>query len=297
MIVRAAFLCATLYQSEFSLHCDKYMALIVGVVIGLVLGLTGAGGSVFAVPLLIVLLGLPAQQAIGLSLGAVAISALFGSLSRLKGGDIQWLPAMVYAVVGGLVAPLGNWSNRQIDESVLMIAFSVLVLVIASRMWIQANRHPQDAMIVRAGQQESIEQAGAICRFNHFETFQIGLPCVLGITVGASVTGLLSRLFGVGGGFLIVPTLLFLTGITIRQAVVTSLVIIAIVSGSGFVSYLLTGEHLNTSLLLLIASGGVVGMVLGIVISRYIAGPGLQKLFSVLMLVMAILTLVMQLAN
>ena len=81
------------------------MAIIVGCIIGLVLGLTGAGGSIFAVPLLIILLSLPAQQAIGLSLGAVALSSLLGVFTKIKSGDIQWLPAMVYSVIGSLVAP------------------------------------------------------------------------------------------------------------------------------------------------------------------------------------------------
>lgn len=272
------------------------MALLVGMIIGLVLGLTGAGGSVFAVPLLMIFLGLPVQQAIGLSLGAVAVSALFGGATKLKSGDIQWLPAIVYAVTGSAIAPLGNWANRQIDETTLMVGFSALVLVIALRMWQQANKNPQQALVVRATIGEKVDADGAICRLNNNEKFRIGLPCILGVSTGAIVTGLLSGLFGVGGGFLIVPTLLFLTGISIQQAVATSLIVIAAVSSSGFVSFLLSGSEINTYLLGLVALGGIMGMTTGTLVSKYIAGPILQKTFAVLMLLMAAATLIAQLS-
>ena len=264
------------------------MVLFVGVIIGLVLGLTGAGGSIFAVPLLIILLDLPAQQAIGLSLGAVAISAMFGGLTKLKSGDIQWLPATVYAVIGGVVAPLGNWANRKIDENILMMSFSGLVVIIAGRMWIQANKNPQQSFIVRASLGDRSDENGAICRLNNNDNFKVGLLCVLGISSGAILTGLLSGLFGVGGGFLIVPTLLFLTGISIRQAVATSLIVISAVSTSGFVSFISAGSEVDTVLLGFISAGGLLGMIVGVLVSKKIAGPTLQQIFSVLMVVMAV---------
>ena len=71
------------------------MILLVGLIIGLVLGLTGAGGSVFAVPLLILLAKLPVNEAIGLALGAVSISALYGSISNWREHNILWSPALV----------------------------------------------------------------------------------------------------------------------------------------------------------------------------------------------------------
>ncbi|NRB38027.1 MAG: sulfite exporter TauE/SafE family protein [Pseudomonadales bacterium] len=273
------------------------MAILVGCIIGLVLGLTGAGGSVFAVPLLIIFLSLPAQQAIGLSLGAVALSALLGVFTKLKSGDIQWLPAMVYSVIGSLVAPLGNWANRQIDETLLMLGFSVLVVVVAVRMWLQATKQPQHTTVVRAGILSQEPSAIAICRMNKGAPFRIGLPCVMGVSAGAMLTGLLSGLFGVGGGFLIVPTLLFLTGISIRQAVATSLVVITAISASGFISFSLSGSNVDLHLLALVASGGMMGMIAGVFTSKYLASPTLQKIFAVLMLLIAAITLITQVLN
>ena len=271
------------------------ITLIVGILIGLVLGLTGAGGSVFAVPLLMLLLALTPQEAMGLSLGAVAISAFIGSLSRLKSNDIHWVSAAVYAAIGSAVAPLGNWLNRQSDDQMLMLAFSALVLIIAVRMWRQAQTSPQTTTLVRANIQSPKEAPQAVCQLDTAQQLSVGLPCVLSISVGAILTGFLSGLLGVGGGFLIVPTLLMLTGINMQKAVATSLVIITAISTSGFIAYLSAGNVINTTLLTWLALGGVTGMGLGMLLSRHISGPNLQKTFAVLMIIMAAASLLQQL--
>ena len=104
--------------------------------------------------------------------------------------------------------------------------------------------------------------------------------------------GLLSGLFGVGGGFLIVPLLLILSPISMAQAVSTSLMIIALVSSSGFISHLLMTEHNPWRLLGLIAAGGVLGMVAGQAIGDKIANALLQKIFAVCLLAIALVTLI-----
>ena len=267
------------------------MEIVVGSIIGIVLGLTGAGGSVFAVPLFILVLGLEPSQAIGLSLGAVATAAIFGTLARLRSGNIEWLPALVYAVIGASFAPVGQWANQQVSPRALMTGFALLVLVIAIRMWQQASKKPETASVVRAGSSSPEDNDAAICRVNNRKKFKIGLPCVLGVSGGAILTGLLSGLFGVGGGFLIVPTLLFLTGISIQQAVATSLVVIGAISSAGFTSYLLSDAFVALDTFTLIATGCGIGIAAGVLLSKKLAGPVLQKIFSVLMLVMAGITL------
>jgi uncharacterized membrane protein YfcA len=266
----------------------------VGIVIGLVLGLTGAGGSVFAVPLLILLLHLSPQEAIGISLGAVFASSLFGVFTHLKSKQILWMPAAVFAVLGGALAPVGGWLGRHISETLLMSGFCLLVVIIATNMWRQAVKNPQNANIVRAGNQVEEAPSSALCRVNQNQPFKIGLPCVLGISGGAIITGILSGLFGVGGGFLIIPTLMYLTGIGMKQAVSTSLVVISIISFTGFTAFMMAGNQLSTITLLYVAFGGVVGMLMGRVASKRVAGPNLQKIFAVLMIVIALITLYKQ---
>lgn len=264
------------------------MSYIVGVVIGLVLGLTGAGGSVLAVPMLMGLLALPAQQAMGISLGAVCISALYGVLIRLKNAEIQWLPAWIFAVVGALFSPLGVQLNQMLDEQFLMLGFSLLVLVVASKLWRDARVKPQLAQSVRAQfKTEQPEVRQAVCRKYPDKAFTMRAPCALAMLIGAALTGVLSGLFGVGGGFLIVPILLFLTQIAMYQAVATSLLVISIVSLSGFVSFLLGGVLQDYVLLGEVALGGVIGMSIGLFTSRRVAGPRLQQFFAGMMFLIA----------
>ncbi|GLQ31117.1 sulfite exporter TauE/SafE family protein [Litoribrevibacter albus] len=271
------------------------MALIVGLIIGLVLGLTGAGGSVFAVPLLIILLDLPMQQAIGISLGAVAVSALFGTITRLKSGNILWLPALVYSVLGAATAPIGNVVNQSIDEVTLLISFALLVVMIAARMWIQAQRTPEDTKAIRAQWSADKSEQEALCRAAGNQPFSIGFSCILAMSGGAVLTGLLSGLYGVGGGFLIVPTLIFLIQVSIQQAIATSLVVISVISSSGFITYLLSGATVESKTLALVCFGGVSGMVVGLLTSKRVNGPTLQKSFAGAMLIMMCITLMVKL--
>ncbi len=268
------------------------MTVAVGILIGLVLGLTGAGGSVLAVPMLMLVLGLSSHQAVGISLGAVALSASFGVFLRLKYHEIQWLPAVAYSLLGSLFAPVGNSLGQQITPEILLTAFAVLVFAIAIRMWIQASNKPSETKFVRSSSAQEDDYQPAICRLNQGKPFKIGLPCIAGIGGGAIATGLLSGLFGVGGGFLIIPTLLALTGINIRQAVATSLVIIALISSSGFLSFIVNHNAINTSLFIEIAGGGLLGMLFGFYASRYITGPILQKIFAILIVLLASINLI-----
>ena len=272
------------------------MVLLIGLLIGLVLGLTGAGGSVFAVPLLVLLAGMPMAEAAGISLGAVAASTLYGSfrnsLKSQSNQSILWLPGTILALVGAVTAPVGKWLGLQIPELILLISFSLLAMVIAVRMWRGATSDPDVARVVRAGDFANTPQPDLLCNLSHTGQFELRPRCVSGLLVGGVVVGLLSGLFGVGGGFLIVPLLLVLSPISMMQAVSTSLVIIAAVSASGFASHLLMTDQSDWSLLGLVAMGGVLGMMLGQAISHKIANALLQKIFAVSLLVIALITLI-----
>lgn len=264
---------------------------LIGVLIGLILGLTGAGGSVFAVPLLILLGGLPMTEAVGLSLGAVAASTLYGSArSAWQQHPVLWKPGTILAIVGAITAPLGKWLGLQVSESMLVIGFSVLALIIALRMWSSAQSDPQAARIVRAGDFSSTLRPELLCKLNQTGQFELRPRCVSGLLVGGVVVGLLSGLFGVGGGFLIVPLLLALSPISMAQAVSTSLMIIALVSSTGFISHLMLTDHNNGAALALVALAGVAGMMFGQKVSHKIANALLQKLFAASLLVVALAT-------
>jgi len=271
------------------------MEILIGCIIGLVLGLTGAGGSIFAVPLLTFGLGLPPQEAIGISLGAVGASAVFGVLTQLRSKNILWLPALVFAVIGALISPLGVYLNSLLPPTIIMLAFSILTIIIAVRLWRQSRLKPEQTNWVRSSVKTNDEASITLCKMNDNAEFTLGRRCILGMSYSAGLTGLLSGLFGVGGGFLIVPSLLFLTNIKIQQAIATSLVIISVVSLSGFASFISLGSSIDFSLLSQIIFGGVLGMTTGFFLSQYIAGPVLQKIFVLLMLAMALITITLSL--
>ncbi len=270
------------------------MLLLIGIVIGLVLGLTGAGGSVFAVPLLMLIGSLPISDAIGISLGAVAVSTLYGSLRNLRNNTSLWVPVSILAGTGTLAAPLGKWLGTQLPQPWLMIGFNILALVIATRMLINARSNPEATKIVRSAQLSESQNAKLLCNLSTNGQFELGPRCISGLAVGGLITGFLSGLFGVGGGFLIIPLLLFLSQISMTQAVSSSLVIITLVSSAGFITHLLLNAHSGVAMLwaLLgwVALGAILGMLGGQWLCRFIAGPRLQQLFALSLIVVSLVT-------
>lgn len=268
------------------------MVLLIGALIGLVLGLTGAGGSVMAVPLLMGGLGLGLTMSAGLSLGAVALAAAIGVLLRLRQKLIVW-PLVVVTGIGGMaLAPAGQWLATLLPETVLMVAFAVLVLVIALRMWRQADRDPEATRVLRAGSEAGLEKTGVSCDMSSSGRFEWRWPCMQRLLLAGALTGLLSGLFGVGGGFVIVPMLIMVSGLSMRQAVATSLAVIVLVSGTGFVGFLL--QQPLPPLFWPLAGGALLGMMAGSVLGRFVAGPNLQKGFAALMMLLVTWTLLQQ---
>nr|WP_324259504.1 sulfite exporter TauE/SafE family protein [Cellvibrio fontiphilus] len=260
------------------------MLLLIGLFIGLILGLTGAGGSVFAVPLLLLLGGMSMTDATGISLGAVAATTVYASLRNSiarKQVPLLWKPGLILALSGALTAPLGKWLALQVSELWLISGFSLLAAIIALRMWINAQKNPQAASVVRAGNFAATPSPDHLCNVNPTGQFELRPRCVAGLLIGGLVVGILSGLFGVGGGFLIVPLLLALSAVSMAQAVSTSLFIIALISSSGFISHLALSENQHWDWLLLVATGGLAGMMLGQAISHKIANVWLQKLFAI----------------
>ena len=268
------------------------MLLLIGIVIGLVLGLTGAGGSVFAVPLLMIIGGLDIHQAIGLSLLAVAASAIFGSIGNGRQQTVLWLPAIMLSVSGIAVVPVGQWLASQLSASLLVIGFCVLALLIAARMWRLSVNQPEQAAVTRASDFSKAESDGLLCRFSPTGQFQMRPRCISGLFVGGMLVGLLSGMFGVGGGFLIVPLLLFVSQVNMLQAVSTSLIVISVISSIGFISHSFlnwqSGVMLPIEWLLWILVGGIGGMFLGQKLTRKIANARLQKLFALALALMAL---------
>jgi len=263
------------------------LLLVIGLLIGVVLGLTGAGGSVVAVPLLLLLLKLEPASATGLALGVVAVSSLYGSIQRIINHEILWIPAILFGASGAVVAPMGRLLSIQISPQLLTIGFASLSLMIALRMLWQSIHEPENSMVIRAGGGNSTTEP-LLCRLSETQKFDWRFRCMAGLTAGGVLTGLLSGLFGVGGGFMIVPFLNQLNSVSMRNAVATSLVIIAVISASGFFTHVVT-QSIDWHQLTYLSIGGVSGMVLGSILVRWLTGVYLQRVFAITILVMTAL--------
>lgn len=258
-----------------------FWGLGVGIVIGLVLGLTGAGGSVVAVPLLMASVGYSFVAAAGASLGAVATAALFGVLLRLGRGLVAWRLAVVLIAGGVLFAPLGTAWAKHWPEALLVLSFALLMLVMAVRLWQQALRQPAQTKVVRAGVQAG-HAAPAVCSVTQGA---LSWPCWWRMLAAGALTGLLSGLYGVGGGFIIVPALVLGVALPIEQAVATSLVVISAIAGSAFVWFAWRSPWpLGLGWVLF---GALLGMLAGTLLARRWAGPRLQQGLAVAMALLA----------
>lgn len=256
--------------------------------VGLSLGLTGGGGSIFAMPMLIYGLGLPPASAVPVSLVAVAMTALVGGVHAVRAELVVWQPAIVFSAGGMLGAPVGHAAAHFLPAEGLVGGFALLALVVGLLMWRRASLYPEQASAVRA--EPTGEHFGPVCLLAADGQLRFTTPCALVLCIAGLVTGFLSGLFGVGGGFLIVPALVFVTRIGLHGAVGTSLVIIGAIGFSGAASAILHG-HLDWTVLAPFVLGGAGGMTLGRRFASRIAGAALQKGFSALIVLVGVVML------
>jgi len=260
-----------------------------GIVVGLALGLTGGGGSIFAMPLLIYGLGLTPREAVPVSLVAVGITALVGGLQSIRSHLVVWQPAIMFVIGAVIGAPGGVYVAHQIPAEWIVTGFALLATVIGSLMWLRARTRPDEADATRAS--PDFSKSGPVCVLAPDGQLRFSAPCAFVLTIAGLGTGFLSGLFGVGGGFLIVPTLVLVTCITVHSAVATSLLIIAAIGFSGALSALVAGV-IVWPVLLPFAAGGVIAMFAARRFAARISGPALQRVFSVLIVLVGIAMLI-----
>jgi uncharacterized membrane protein YfcA len=241
--------------------------------VGLSLGLTGGGGAIFAVPLLVYALGVPAREAVGISLAAVGATSFVGFLSRFRQGQVELRTGLVFAIAGMLGAPLGTEIAGWIPEPVLMTLFGGLMAVVAVRLWQTASR-PRVRVVCADDDRD-----GPTCQRDAQGHLRLTSRCAVLLLGVGFLTGVLSGLFGVGGGFVIVPALVLFSGMSMHRAVGTSLMVIALVSVSGVSSLLLSGRSLPLEVTVLFVVGGISGLFFGQGVAGRLSGPVLQKVF------------------
>lgn len=255
------------------------LAFALGAVIGIILALTGAGGGILAVPLLVFGLQMGVADAGPIGLLAVGIAAAFGAVLGLREGIVRYRAAALIAVSGMLVSPLGLWLAQRMDNRWLTILFALVLLLVAFRSY--RSRHPQDLVADAAPARKPCGLDPATGRFIWTA------PCARAFAGSGAVAGLLSGLLGVGGGFVIVPSLQRFSALGIRSIVATSLAVIALVSAAGVIGSAATGG-LAWSVAIPFSAGALAGMLGGRTISARLAGAHIQLAFAIVSAMVAI---------
>ncbi|PXX07267.1 sulfite exporter TauE/SafE family protein [Mycolicibacterium moriokaense] len=246
------------------------IALALGAVIGVVLGLLGGGGSILAVPALVYGVGLDLQQAIPVSLVVIGIAAAVGAVPKLRARQVEWRLSAVFSAAGIPATFVGGAVGRLLPDTVLMIGFAAVMVVAGIRMLADPGN------------------GGTACK-----TGNSGINwrrcAAFSIPAGFAV-GLLTGLFGIGGGFLIIPALVVLLGVDMPIAVGTSLIIIMVNSAAGLISHLGVAP-IDWTITAAFASAATLGaLIAGYVGTRLDTGR-LRRWFAYLIVAVAVYVL------
>lgn len=241
-------------------------------IIGLILGLIGGGGSILGVPVLVYIIGYNAEEATSYSLFIVGTTSLIGAIAYLKRGEISGEAILQFALASSItvfcvrhflmpnIPVIINFSGFEISKhTLIMILFSILILSSSISM-------------IKKKKYNRINEV----KWDEFAKSPMGLPFVilLGITVGF-ITGFV----GAGGGFIIVPVLIFFLRLSFKKAIGTSLCIIAINSLIGFTGNI-GHQDINWLFLITISAICGLGILLGSILSNHISSQKLKPAFG-----------------
>jgi uncharacterized membrane protein YfcA len=244
-----------------------------GVFVGMMMALTGAGGGILSVPLLVFGLNLSIASAGPIGLLAIAVAGSLGAIHGLRTKLLRYRAALVMAGLGIVLAPIGVYMAHRIPNTPLLLAFASILIVLSIRMFIQA----QQEITGNAPK----ELPAPPCKLDQSIGRLIwSVPCARALMGSGALAGFLSGLLGVGGGFIIVPALKKLTDLPMQSIVATSLGVLALISITGVTTAAIAG-HLNWSIGIPFTAGAVAGMLLGSVITKQISGPRIQQAFAV----------------
>jgi uncharacterized membrane protein YfcA len=263
------------------------IALLLGILVGLVLGLTGAGGSIFAVPLLVIGLGLDLKEATPVALLTVFGATAFGALMAWRAGHICHRAALMIGIAGSVATPAGVYLASLASPHAVYLAFAAVMLIVASRMFLQASA--PSGRTAAASPPDHAPRAAICVRDPESKRLSWTSPCALVLGVSGIGTGILSGALGIGAGFVIVPSLRAATPLPMSSVVATSLLAIAIISGSAVVSHLLHGNRIPWLVAAPFLIGALLGMWAGRVLIARISGARLQQSFAALMAAAALL--------
>jgi uncharacterized protein len=266
----------------------EILGYIAAVFIGISLGMIGGGGSILTVPVLVYLMGVDPVLATAYSLFIVGSTSLVGGIQKHYQGFTNTKNALIFggpAIIGvysvrkyvmpSIPDDVGVFFGIDITKGLLVMLMFAILMVVASVTMIRSNNNSEN-------NQRTFNKT-------HWYTYVIIL--LEGLVVGA-ITGFV----GAGGGFLIIPALVLITGLPMKQAVGTSLIIIAAKSLIGFLGDM-SNEEINWTLLAVFTGLAITGIFVGSKLSQNIEGAKLKKAFGWFVLVMGIYIIARELMN
>jgi uncharacterized membrane protein YfcA len=240
----------------------EIVGLLLASVIGLSLGLLGGGGSILTVPIFVYVLGYAAKPAIAMSLPVVGATSLVGALGHWRAGNVNLRQALSF----GVVAMVGAYAGARLAvlvSGVVQLTLLAIVMLGAAMSMLRPTG-ARTAMPTTVGS----------------EPVSRWLVLVVGLGVG-----MLTGLVGIGGGFLIVPALVILAGLPMKQAIGTSLVVIAMNSASGFAGYLGQVE-VPWGFMAMFTAVAIGGILVGTYLVRFVSQQALKRAFGIFLLLM-----------
>lgn len=255
------------------------ISLLLGALVGAVLGLTGAGGGILAVPALVAGMGWPMQQAAPVALVAVAGSAALGAIEAFRRGLVRYRAAFLMAAAGVPFTSTGVWLAQLLSQRVLLALFACVMLFVAARL----------ILSVLSGRHAAVNESRLCVGHVDPDTGRLvwTWPVAAALAATGALTGLMTGLLGVGGGFIIVPLLRKLTHLTMHGIVATSLMVIALVGTGGIAATLLRGTPMPLLPTLGFAGTTAAGMLAGRMVSQRLPAHWVQMGFALVLVVVA----------
>lgn len=245
-----------------------FLAVLSGGAVGFTLGLIGGGGSILATPLMLYVVGLAPHEAIGTSALAVSANAFVNFGGHARKGNVRWRSATIFAIVGVVGAFAGSTLGKAFDGKRLLFLFAILMIIVGALM-LRRRRSAAAA----ANQSDE----------------QLTLTMVLMVSVAALIVGALSGFFGIGGGFLIVPGLLFSTAMPMIFAIGSSLLSVGAFGLATALNYAVSGK-VDWLVAIEFIAGGVLGGLFGTRLAIVLSSrrAALNKVFAGLVFVVAL---------
>ncbi len=257
------------------MELNQILGYIGALIVGLVLGLIGGGGSILTVPILVYLIGLNPVTATAYSLFVVGTTSLFGAIQNFRNKMVDIRTAIVFAIpafiavyltrrylVPAIPDSLFTVFDFELTKSVFIMIFFAIIMLLASISMIKTRK-----------KEKSVEQE-----------VQYKIPLII---LEGVVVGILTGIVGAGGGFLIIPALVLLAKLPMKLAVGTSLVIISAKSLIGFLGDV-QNLTIDWTFLIIFTSLSIIGILVGVYATKFISGEKLKKGFGWFTLLMAL---------